>query len=91
MVSEIYGIGFDQINKTAELWANKFLHTIKQSDFNLEDYKVKCTTMEKLVEYPDGRGWAKDINEDGSLKVEKEDGSVISIYESMISEVSLWK
>ena len=82
-------IGFEEINKTAELWANKFLHTIQKSEFNLEDYKVKCTTMEKLVEYPDGRGWAKDINEDGSLKVEKEDGSVLSIYESMISEVSL--
>lgn len=82
-------ISFDEINKKAESWANKFLNTIQQSGFNLQHYKVKCSTIDKLVEYPDGRGWAKDINEDGSLKVEKEDGSIISIYESMISEVSL--
>jgi biotin-(acetyl-CoA carboxylase) ligase len=60
-----------------------------QLDFDLELYKLKCSTLGKLVEYPDGRGWAKDINEDGSLKVEKKDGKIISIYESMISEVGL--
>ena len=82
-------ISFDEINKTAELWASKFLNTIQKSEFDLQHYKLKCTTIDKLVEYPDGRGWVKDINEDGSLKVEKEDGRIISIYESMISEVSL--
>ena len=82
-------ISFDEINKIAESWASKFLNTIQQSEFNLQLYKLKCTTIDKLVEYPDGRGWVKDINEDGSLKLEKEDGRTISIYESMISEVSL--
>jgi biotin-[acetyl-CoA-carboxylase] ligase BirA-like protein len=82
-------ISFEEINKSAENWAINFLDACMQSDFDLEMYKLKCSTLGKLVEYPDGRGWAKDINEDGSLKIEKEDGKVISIYESMISEVSL--
>ena len=50
--------------------------------------KIK-KTIGKLVEYPQGRGWAKSINDDGSLLIGKEDGEIISIYESMISEVSL--
>ena len=82
-------ISFEEINKSAENWANNFLNTSGQSDFDLELYKSKCSTLGRLVEYPDGRGWVKDINEDGSLKVEKEDGKIISIYESTISEVSL--
>lgn len=82
-------ISFEEINKTAENWAKNFLYTSMQLDFDLELYKLKCSTLGKLVEYPDGRGWAKDINEDGSLKVEKKDGKIISIYESMISEVGL--
>jgi len=82
-------ISFEEINKSAENWAINFLDACMQSDFDLEMYKLKCSTLGKLVEYPDGRGWAIDINEDGSLKIEKEDGKVISIYESMISEVSL--
>ena len=62
---------------------------IDRGSFSLEGYVEKCETIGKLIEYPQGRGWAKNINNDGSLLIEKEDGETISIYESMISEVSL--
>ena len=52
-------------------------------------YKLKCTTIGKLVEYGEGRGWVQDIGNDGSLSVKTESGDIVFIYESMISEVSL--
>jgi hypothetical protein len=40
------------------------------------------------VEYPEGRGWAEEINEDGSLKIKSTDGDYINLTSPLISEVN---
>ena len=40
------------------------------------------------MEYPEGRGWAEDINEDGSLKIKSIDGDYINLTSPLISEVN---
>ena len=40
------------------------------------------------MEYPEGRGWAEDINKDGSLKVKSTDGDYIYLTSPLISEVN---
>ncbi|MFL2696189.1 MAG: biotin--[acetyl-CoA-carboxylase] ligase [Candidatus Actinomarina sp.] len=71
----------------AEKWAKKVMDYITKKDFNLENYKLKLTTLGKLVEYPDGRGWAKDINDDGSLKIETPSGELLNLTSPLISEI----
>ena len=82
-------VSYEHINEYAQIWATNYIESVDRGSFSLEGYVEKCETIGKLVEYPQGRGWAKSINDDGSLLIEKEDGEIISIYESMISEVSL--
>ncbi len=82
-------VSYEHINEYAQIWATNYIESIDRGSFSLEGYVEKCETIGKLIEYPQGRGWAKNINNDGSLLIEKEDGETISIYESMISEVSL--
>ena len=71
----------------AEKWAKKVMGYITKKDFNLENYKLKLTTLGKLVEYPDGRGWAKEINDDGSLKIETPSGELLNLTSPLISEI----
>ena len=40
-----------------------------------------------VVEYPDGSGWAKDINDDGSLKIETPSGELLNLTSPLISEI----
>lgn len=82
-------VSYEHINEYAQIWATNYIKSVDRGSFSLEGYVEKCETIGKLIEYPQGRGWAKNINNDGSLLIEKEDGETISIYESMISEVSL--
>ena len=82
-------VSYEHINEYAQIWATNYIESVDRGSFSLEGYVEKCETIGKLIEYPQGRGWAKNINNDGSLLIEKEDGETISIYESMISEVSL--
>ena len=82
-------VSYEHINEYAQIWATNYIECVDRGSFSLEGYVEKCETIGKLIEYPQGRGWAKNINNDGSLLIEKEDGETISIYESMISEVSL--
>ncbi len=89
------GALFDQkqspnfINMIAENWAKNLIVSTNKDNFDLNKYKSKCTTIGKLVEYGEGRGWVQDIGNDGSLSVKTESGDIVFIYESMISEVSL--
>ena len=52
-----------KIFQDAEEWGRTILNYIENEDFSLENYMSKLTTLGKLVEYPEGRGWAKDIND----------------------------
>ena len=63
------------------------LSTIQNEKFDLNEYRSKLTTLGKLIEYPDGRGWARDIAEDGSLIVETISGEMINLTSPLISEV----
>ena len=63
------------------------LNYIKNEDFSLENYTSKLTTLGKLVEYPEGRGWAKDINADGSLMIETPSGELLNLTSPLISEI----
>ena len=49
--------------------------------------KKKLTTLGKLVEYPEGRGWAKDVDIDGSLIIETPEGKMINLTSPLITEV----
>ena len=76
------------INLHAEQWASKVLSSISKNYFELNKYKQKLQTIGKIVEYPEGRGWAEDINEDGSLKIKSTDGDYINLTSPLISEVN---
>ncbi len=76
------------INLHAEKWASDVLSSLANKNFDLGRYKQKLQTLGKIVEYPEGRGWAKDINEDGSLKVKSTDGEYINLTSPLISEVN---
>ena len=76
------------INLHAEKWASDVLSSLANKNFNLGRYKQKLQTLGKIVEYPEGRGWAEDINEDGSLKVKSTDGEYINLTSPLISEVN---
>ena len=76
------------INLHAEKWASDVLSLLANKNFDLERYKHKLQTLGKIVEYPEGRGWAEDVNEDGSLKVRSTDGKYINLTSPLISEVN---
>ena len=76
------------INLHAEKWASEVLSSFSKNNFDLDKYKQKLQTLGKIVEYPEGRGWAEDINEDGSLKIKSTDGNYISLTSPLISEVN---
>ena len=76
------------INLHAEKWASDVLSSLTNKNFNLGRYKQKLQTLGKIVEYPEGRGWAEDINVDGSLKVKSTDGEYINLTSPLISEVN---
>ena len=76
------------INLHAEKWASDVLSSLANKNFDLENYKQKLQTLGKIVEYPEGRGWAEDVNEDGSLKVKSIDGEYINLTSPLISEVN---
>ena len=76
------------INLHAEKWASDVLSSLVEKNFDLNRYKQKLQTLGKIVEYPEGRGWAEDINEDGSLKVKSIAGEYINLTSPLISEVN---
>ena len=76
------------INLHAEKWASDVLSSLANKNFDLGRYKQKLQTLGKIVEYPEGRGWAEDVNEDGSLKVKSTDGKYINLTSPLISEVN---
>ena len=65
------------INLHAQEWASEVLSSLVVNNIDLDKYKQKLQTLGKIVEYPEGRGWAEDINKDGSLKVKSTDGDYI--------------
>ena len=75
------------INSDAEKWGRLVLDFIENNKFQLSEYKEKLTTLGKLVEYPEGRGWARDIDDDGSLIIETPDGNLINLTSPLITEV----
>ena len=75
------------INLDAENWGRLVLDFIENDKFELSAYKEKLITLGKLVEYPEGRGWARDIDIDGSLIVETPEGRVINLTSPLITEV----
>ena len=76
------------VNLHAENWANDLFSSLVKNNFDMGKYKQKLQTLGKIVEYPEGRGWAKDINEDGSLKIISTDGDYINLTSPLISEVN---
>ena len=76
------------IKDHATNWAEKVYECMKKNYFSLESYKAKSQTLGKIVEYPEGRGWAEDINENGSLKIKTPDGEIINLTSPLISEVN---
>ena len=75
------------LNNHALHWGELTLNTIQKNSFDLSEYKKKLTTLGKLIEYPEGRGWARDVNIDGSLSVETISGEMINLTSPLISEV----
>ena len=69
-------------------WAEKVYQSVTKNSFSLESYKAKLQTLGKIVEYPEGRGWAEDINENGSLRIKTTDGKIINLTSPLISEVN---
>ena len=69
-------------------WAEKVYESVTKNSFSLEHYKAKLQTLGKVVEYPEGRGWAEDINENGSLRIKTTEGEIINLTSPLISEVS---
>ena len=76
------------INLHAQEWASEVLSSLVVNNFDLDKYKQKLQTLGKIVEYPEGRGWAEDINNDGSLKIKSTDGDYINLTSPLISEVN---
>ncbi len=79
---------FDLINQHAISWATNFEKTLTQGRFSLDEYKENLKTLGKVVEYPEGRGWAMNVNSDGSLLVKTIEGTLINLTSPLISEVN---
>ena len=77
----------ETINQDATTWAEHTLDTIQNNSFDFDEYKSQLTTLGRLIEYPEGRGWARDIAKDGSLVVETISGEMINLTSPLISEV----
>ena len=78
----------DSIKDHAIKWAEKVYESVTKNSFSLERYKAKLQTLGKVVEYPEGRGWAEDINENGSLRIKTTEGEIINLTSPLISEVN---
>ena len=78
----------DSIKDHAIKWAEKVYESVTKDSFSLEHYKAKLQTLGKVVEYPEGRGWAEDINENGSLRIKTTEGEIINLTSPLISEVN---
>ena len=78
----------DSIKDHAIKWAEKVYESVTKKSFSLEHYKAKLQTLGKVVEYPEGRGWAEDINENGSLRIKTTEGEIINLTSPLISEVN---
>ena len=79
---------YSLINLHAKKWANNVVSSLTKNNFDIDKYKQRLQTIGKIVEYPEGRGWAEDINEDGSLKIKSTDGDYINLTSPLISEVN---
>lgn len=75
------------INDHAQEWGESVLEIISNNNFDLNEYKKHLSTLGKLIEYPEGRGWAREVNIDGSLSVETISGEMINLTSPLISEV----
>ena len=78
----------ESIKDHAIKWAEKVYESITKNSFSLELYKAKLQTLGKVVEYPEGRGGAEDINENGSLRIKTTEGEIINLTSPLISEVN---
>ena len=78
----------DSIKDHAIKWAEKVYESVTKNSFSLDRYKAKLQTLGKVVEYPEGRGWAEDINENGSLRIKTTEGEIINLTSPLISEVN---
>ena len=78
----------ESIKDHAIKWAEKLYESMTNNSFSLERYKAKLQTLGKIVEYPEGRGWAEDINENGSLRIKTTEGEIINLTSPLISEVN---
>ena len=76
------------IKDNALKWAEKVYESMTKNSFSLERYKAKLQTLGKIVEYPEGRGWAEDINDNGSLRIKTTEGEFINLTSPLISEVN---
>ena len=79
---------YSLINLHAKKWANNVLSSLTKNNFDIDKYKKRLQTIGKIVEYPEGRGWAEDINKDGSLKIKSINGDYINLTSPLISEVN---
>jgi len=77
-----------KLKDDAENWAKQLEGMLKNNNFDLDEYKSRLQTIGKLVEYPEGRGWAEDINEDGSLQIKTVDEKIINLTSPLITEVN---
>jgi BirA family biotin operon repressor/biotin-[acetyl-CoA-carboxylase] ligase len=77
----------NSINSDAEKWGKLVLDFVENNKFELSKYKEKLTTLGKLVEYPEGRGWARDVDIDGSLIIETPEGKFLNLTSPLITEV----
>jgi len=76
------------IKEHGEVWGKELTTTLKNGQFDIFEYKNRLTTLNKLVEYPDGRGWVQDVNPDGSLSVKTIDNKIINLVSPLISELN---
>ena len=77
-----------KLKDDAENWAKQLEDMLNNNNFDLDEYKSRLQTIGKLVEYPEGRGWAEDVNEDGSLRIKTVDEKTINLTSPLITEVN---
>ncbi|MDA2969886.1 MAG: hypothetical protein O3A48_02045 [Actinomycetota bacterium] len=78
----------NMIKNHGEVWGEILISTLKLGNFDIFEYKKRLTTLNKLVEYPDGRGWVQDVNPDGSLSVKTINNEIINLVSPLISELN---
>jgi len=77
-----------KLKDDAENWAKQLEDMLNNNNFDLDEYKSRLQTIGKLVEYPNGRGWAEDVNKDGSLRIKTVDEKTINLTSPLITEVN---